>query len=89
VQRILGVAGFKSVSLEPVDLQLDIGSGKGLDEAVANSREIGPASRALKGQSPEIIAKAEASLRAALTPLVQDGKVLLGAAIWIVTTRNG
>jgi 2-polyprenyl-3-methyl-5-hydroxy-6-metoxy-1,4-benzoquinol methylase len=89
VQRILGNAGFKAVALEPVDLQLDIGSGQGLDEAVANSREIGPASRALNGQSPEIRAKAEANIRAALTPLQKDGKILLGAAIWIVTARNG
>jgi len=88
VQRILGAAGFKSIALEPVDLQLDVGSGQGLDEAVANTLEIGPASRALKGQPPETRAKAEASLRAALAPLQKDGKVLLGAGIWIVTAKN-
>jgi hypothetical protein len=89
VKRILGNAGFTSIALEPVDLQLDVGSGKGLEEAVVNTREIGPASRALKDASPEIRAKAEAALRAALTPLQKDGKVLLGTGIWIVTAKNG
>ncbi len=88
VKRILGAAGFKSIALEPVDLQLDVGSGKGLDEAVVNTLEIGPASRALKGQPPETRAKAEASIRAALTPLQQDGKVPLGAGIWVVTAKG-
>jgi SAM-dependent methyltransferase len=87
VQRILGAAGFKSIALEPVDLQLDVGSCKGLDEAVVNTLEIGPASRALKGASPETRAKAEAAMRAALTPLQKDGKVLLGAGIWVVTAK--
>ncbi len=88
VKRILGAAGFKSVALEPVDLELDVGSGKGLDEAMANCREIGPASRALNGTAPEIRSKAEAAMRAALLPLQKGGKVLLGAGIWVVTAKT-
>jgi ubiquinone/menaquinone biosynthesis C-methylase UbiE len=88
VKRILGAAGFASIALEPVDVESDIGCGKGLDEAVTNALEIGPASRALKNAPPEIRAKAEASIRAALAPLQKDGKVLLGAGLWIVTARN-
>jgi ubiquinone/menaquinone biosynthesis C-methylase UbiE len=89
VKRILSAAGFKSIALEPVDVQSDVGSGKGMEEALVNAMEIGPASRALNGASPETRVKAEAALRAAFTPLQQDGKVLLGAGIWIVTARNG
>jgi ubiquinone/menaquinone biosynthesis C-methylase UbiE len=89
VKRILSAAGFKSVALEPVDVQSDISNGKGMEEALLNAMEIGPASRALRGVSPETRAKAEAALRAAFTPLQQDGKVLLGAGLWIVTARNG
>ena len=89
VKRILGAAGFTSIALEPVDLELDVGSGKGMDEAVINAREIGPASRALKGAPPDIRATAEAAIRAALKANERDGKVLLTAAIWIVTARNG
>jgi ubiquinone/menaquinone biosynthesis C-methylase UbiE len=89
VKRILGAAGFTAIALEPVDVESDIGCGKGMEEAVTNALEIGPASRALKNASPETRAKAEASIRAALAPLQKDGKVPLGAGLWIVTARNG
>jgi ubiquinone/menaquinone biosynthesis C-methylase UbiE len=89
VKRILSAAGFKQIALEPVDVQSDIGNGKGMEEALLNAMEIGPASRALNGATPETKAKAEAALRAALTPAQKDGKVLLGAGLWIVTARNG
>jgi ubiquinone/menaquinone biosynthesis C-methylase UbiE len=89
VKRILTAAGFKSVQLEPVDVQSDISNGKGMDEALVNAMEIGPASRALSGASADTRAKAEAALRTAFTPLQKDGKVLLGAGLWIVTAKNG
>lgn len=89
VKRILDSAGFQSVALEPVDVQSDIGNGQGIEEALTNAMEIGPASRALQGASPETKAKAEAALRAALTPLQQGNRVLLGAGLWIVTAKNG
>jgi len=89
VKRILTTAGFKSVALEPVDVQSDISNGQGMDEALINAMEIGPASRALQGAAPEIRAKAEAELRAVFTPLQKENKVLLDAGIWIVTARNG
>jgi ubiquinone/menaquinone biosynthesis C-methylase UbiE len=88
VKRILGAAGFKSITLEPVDVQSDIANGKGMEEALLNAMEIGPASRALRGASAETSAKAEAALRAAFTPLQRDGKILLGAGLWIVTAKN-
>jgi ubiquinone/menaquinone biosynthesis C-methylase UbiE len=89
VKRILTAAGFKSVALEPVDVQSDISNGKGMSEALVNAMEIGPASRALSGASADTRAKAEAALRTAFTPLQKDGKVLLGAGLWIVTAKNG
>jgi ribosomal protein L12E/L44/L45/RPP1/RPP2 len=89
VKRILTAAGFKSVQLEPVDVQSDISNGKCMDEALVNAMEIGPASRALSGASADTRAKAEAALRSAFTPLQKDGKVLLGAGLWIVTAKNG
>lgn len=89
VRRILGAAGFAAIALEPVDLTLDVGSGKGLDEAIVNTLEIGPAARALRGQPPELRAKAEAALRQALAEHEKLGRILLTAAIWVVTARQG
>jgi ubiquinone/menaquinone biosynthesis C-methylase UbiE len=87
VHRILDAAGFRDVKLEPVDLTLDAGSGKGLEEAVINAREIGPSSRVLRGQPADLVAKAEAAIRKALAAVEKNGRVPLGAAIWVVTAR--
>jgi ubiquinone/menaquinone biosynthesis C-methylase UbiE len=85
VRRILETAGFKDVKLEAVDLVLDAGSGKGLEEAVINAREIGPSSRVLRGQPADLVAKAEAAIRKAYAAVEQNGRIPLGAAIWVVT----
>jgi ubiquinone/menaquinone biosynthesis C-methylase UbiE len=88
VRRILDAAGFKDVKLEAVDLDLDAGSGKGLDEAVVNAREIGPSSRVLRGQPADLVAKAEAAIRKAYAAVEKNGRIPLAAAIWVVTARG-
>ena len=85
VRRILSAAGFSSIAMEPVDLILDIAVARGLDAAVHGALSIGPVSRALDGQPPELIAAAANSIRAALAPLEQVNSVMLSAAIWIAT----
>src|SRR5580700_5032106 len=47
VNRILSAAGFSEVTMEPVDLALDVAVGGGLDAAVKSALEIGPSARAL------------------------------------------
>jgi ubiquinone/menaquinone biosynthesis C-methylase UbiE len=88
VRRILDQAGFSAIVLEPVDLVIDLATGRGLDAALATALAIGPTSRALEGQSPELREAAAQSIRAALAPLQQGGAVPLAAAIWIVTANN-
>jgi ubiquinone/menaquinone biosynthesis C-methylase UbiE len=87
VRHVLETAGFSEISLTPEDLDLDIAVGLGLNNAIAQSLEIGPASRVLEGQPPEIVAAATAEIRAALTPLVRGANLWLAAAIWIVRAR--
>jgi SAM-dependent methyltransferase len=88
VHRILNQAGFSAIAFEPVDLFIDLATGRGLDAAVATALEVGPASRALDGQSPESRDNAAESIRAALAPFQQGQAVPLAAAIWIVTANN-
>ncbi len=85
VQRILGEAGFADAQMERCDLALDVAIGGGLDAAVRGALEIGPASRALEGQTPELRAAAANSVREALIPFVRDQAVSLPGSIWIVT----
>jgi ubiquinone/menaquinone biosynthesis C-methylase UbiE len=87
VTRILSMAGFREISLEPVDLELDTAVGLGFENAIASALEIGPASRAMQGQPEEARAAAIAEIRAALEPYRRGESVPLGAAIWIVRAR--
>ncbi len=88
VRRILEGAGFRSVTLEPVELSLDLAEGHGLDRAVETALAIGPASRALDGQPPELRVAVAESMRAALEPYQRGEAVPVPGAIWIVSARN-
>lgn len=85
VRAILESAGFERVALEPVDLELDLADGQGLDAAVDNAVNIGPASRALQDQPPALRQAATDSIRAELARHQRANRVPLAAAIWIVT----
>ncbi len=88
VRRILGDAGYSAIALEPVEMLLDAAVGRGLDAAVEGALAIGPASRALEGQPPELRAAAANSIREALAPLQRGTAIPLGASIWIATAKN-
>jgi SAM-dependent methyltransferase len=86
VISILGEAGFSGTEMERCDLSLDVAVGRGLDAAVETALEIGPASRALEGQPPDVRAAAANSIREVLAPFANGNAVPLAASIWIVTT---
>jgi SAM-dependent methyltransferase len=88
VRDILGKAGFAQIGVRAVDVDLDVAAGGGLDAAVENALEIGPASRAIDGQPPEIFERAAAAIRTAYAPYAKGNAVLIPAAIWIVTATN-
>jgi ubiquinone/menaquinone biosynthesis C-methylase UbiE len=88
VKKVLGDAGFSSIAMERVDLKLDVAVGRGLDAALETVLAIGPASRAIEGQPPDLVAAATASIRAALAMHLTGNQVPLGGSIWIVTASN-
>ncbi|MDE2263299.1 MAG: methyltransferase domain-containing protein [Gammaproteobacteria bacterium] len=88
VRDILGGAGFREIRLEAVELSLDIGLGRGLESAVDAAAAIGPASRALEGQPPDVRAAAVDSIRAALRRYQAGSVVALPGEIWIVSATN-
>ena len=88
VHRILAEAGFTSIGMEPLDFQLDLAAGRGLDAAVESALEIGPASRALEGQPVEVREAAAQSIRKALADALVGRTVPLGSAVWVVTARS-
>jgi SAM-dependent methyltransferase len=88
VRLILGQAGFEAVSLDPLDLELDLGGGRGLDAAVAATLEIGATSRAVADQPPEVRSAVVASIRRTLAPHQRGTTVPLAAAAWLVGAAN-
>lgn len=87
VRRILAAAGFTNVEMEPCPLSLDAGIGRGLDGAVQGALDIGPVSRALQDQPPELRAAVAGAIRETLAPFVKGDSVPLPASIWIVTAK--
>jgi SAM-dependent methyltransferase len=88
VRRVLSAAGFADIVAIPMDLDLDLAIGRGLDAAVAGALGIGPTSRILDGQPEAVRAAAAADIRRALAERVKGDSVPLGAAIWMVTAVN-
>jgi SAM-dependent methyltransferase len=88
VRLILGQAGLQSVDVEPLDLEVDLGGGRGLDAAVASSLEIGATSRAVEGQPPAIRDAVMASIRRVLAPYQRGQSVPIAAAAWLVEAAN-
>jgi SAM-dependent methyltransferase len=85
MKRILSGAGFVDIAMEACPLTIDVAAGKGLEAAVQGALEIGPASRALEGHPPEVVAAAVQSIREALAPFAKGQSVLLPGAIWLVS----
>jgi SAM-dependent methyltransferase len=88
VRLILGGAGFSNIDIQAVDVDLDLAMGRGLDVAVASAFDAGPVRRVLEGQPPDVVAKVADAARTMLAPYQKGERVLLGAAIWIVTATN-
>jgi SAM-dependent methyltransferase len=88
VTRILTEAGFAAPTFMKLDFDLDIANGGGLDAAVEGASTIGAASAALNDQPQDLRDAALGELRATLAPLLKDGRVPLGGAIWIVEAKK-
>jgi SAM-dependent methyltransferase len=87
IARILTAGGFGGIAIEPVDLVLDLAGGGGLEAGVDQALQIGATGRALQGQDPEMRPLVAEAVRRALMPHLRDGRVELGAGVWIVRAR--
>jgi len=86
VSQVLTASGWASPRFDKLDLDLDIAAGRGLEEAVAQSTQIGAINSWLRGQPAEVVTAATASLREVLTPYVGNANVRLPGAMWLVSS---
>jgi len=88
VTRILTGAGFTAPVFTPVDLELDLSGGGGIEAALHQACSMGPAKRAMADQPEALRAAAVAAIRDALMSYERNGRVLMPAAIWLVAAEN-
>jgi SAM-dependent methyltransferase len=86
VSGILTAAGWAAPHCEPCNVALDIAAGRGLEEAVVQTTQIGAINSWLRNQPAEIVAAATASLREALSPCVEGQSVKLDSAVWLISS---
>ena len=86
VSQVLTAAGWAPPRLDKFDRDLDIAAGRGLEEAVVQSTQIGAVSSWLRGQPAEVVAAAITSIREALTAHLDGASVRLPGAMWLVSS---
>jgi len=88
VRSILTGAGFTDVAIEPYEHPMNLGAAATLEEALAYSRHIGPAARAMADADPKLRPALDAALTGALAPFASARGVWTDAATFIVTARS-
>ena len=86
VAEVLTAAGWAPPRFDSLELDLDIAAGRGLEAAVDQSTQIGAVNSWLRGQPPEVVAAAIASIREALTVHLDGASVRLPGAMWLVSS---
>ena len=81
VERILREAGFRDITLTPIDETLNLGE---LAPALDFMTKMGPTAEPLKEASPAEREAAIAAMRAAMEPHVTRDGLLMPAATWLV-----
>jgi SAM-dependent methyltransferase len=86
VTEVLTAAGWTPPRFEKLDIDLDIAAGRGLEEAVVQSTEIGVLNSWLRNQPETIVSAAVASLREELKPYADGMSVRLPGAMWLISS---
>jgi SAM-dependent methyltransferase len=86
VSEVFTAAGWAPPRFKKFDQDLDIAAGRGLEEAVVQSTQIGAVNSWLRDQPAEIISSATRSLREALAPHADGASVRLPGAMWLISS---
>lgn len=88
VSEVLTAAGWAPPRFEKLDLDLDIAAGRGLEEAIVQSTQIGAVNSWLRNQPTEVVSAAIESMREALEPYVDHKSVRLHGAMWLIGSSS-
>ncbi|MEP2988561.1 MAG: methyltransferase domain-containing protein [Parasphingorhabdus sp.] len=85
---ILEGAGFTDICIKPVDIEMVVADGGGVDQALQFVTKIGPAARAMAEVSDAVKNQMLNALEKALAPHESNGRIALKGAIWIVQANQ-
>ena len=88
ITKILQTSGFRDIEIHPEISTMQIGSGRGIDDALDYLTRIGPASRAIADLSSSEKAIAISRLRDLILPKMQTEELLLKGAVWLVSATK-
>jgi SAM-dependent methyltransferase len=83
VRAILADAGFTGVAVDPFDVNI---GGSSVEETVNLTLRVGPLGRILR-ELPHMADAVVGAVRAAIEPYETKGRVLMPAAVWIVSAK--
>ena len=86
ISHVLTASGWAPPRLDRLDCDLDIAAGRGLEEAVIQSTQIGAINSWLRGQPAEVVTGAVVSVREALAAHLDGASVRLPGAMWLVSS---
>ena len=86
VTGVLTATGWMPPRFEKLDMDFDIAAGRGLEEAVVQSTEIGAVNSWLRNQPEMVVSAAVASLREELKPYADGMSVRLPGAMWLISS---
>lgn len=89
LRDILQSAGFEDIQLVPFNREVRFSEAPSLKESVRELAMIGPVSRLLAEQEPEVVERVLVAMEEVMAPFYQDGGLAMPAAIWFVTGRAG
>jgi len=84
VTEVLTASGWAPPRFEKLDADLDIAAGRGLEEAVTQSTQVGAVNSWLRNQPAEVVSAAIVSLRKALVAHLDGASVRLPGAMWLI-----
>lgn len=88
VESILSETGWREISFEPIDYSMIAGEGDdAVEDALSYFQRIGPMARAAAALDQDDRTELLARLRSVLGQHLENGRVALPSACWIVTAR--
>lgn len=88
LNRVLTDAGFSRISIDSLEIDMEVGGGKGIEAAGHELTRTGPLARMVVDLSEDLRERVTDAVIQALKAHESGGKVSLGSRTWLVSAKN-